>query len=403
MRFFSNEGKESADEPSTPVAVQTEDNHPERVQSDPVSVPQQRSGSPWSDAPGAPTDSPADSVTPAESDRSAESDTSIDTDAELADRETPEGTKYSGDHRGDGEDSGDGDLNSHDHGPHDEAVDLPLDATDTDERSRTETVGDADTNSDTDADRDTLTGTASTDEGDQPGDLSGDGHRDDVTATSTTYNPDGTVTTVEDGPDTVTGEAEATGDTDADAATTTDDDAALKDEGGFDDPQAVDPVTDEPIESAAPTETAPVATGTNTGTDTGTNTGTDTGSDSGTHDHALIEPVPVPVAAAAGQNAEAPADKLPGSVAEPDLSSIFDKADAATFQERWRDVQLRFVDSPKDATAEAAGLLDEAVEKLATSLRAQKDSLAGTNSADTEQLRVELRGYRELLNKVLGL
>jgi hypothetical protein len=389
MRFFSNEGKESADEPSTPVAVQTDENHPERVQSDPVSVPQQRSGSPWSNAPGEPTDSVT--IDPDTSETSA--------DAEAADRETSDrdadGNLYAGDHRGDGETGGDGDHNSHDHGPHDDAVDLPLDATDTDDDSDSDTVTETETAGTDEPVAESVDGSGD-DSTDEPGDeLSDeDEHRDDVTATSATYNPDGTVTTVEDRPETVTGDAEDASDTDADAVTTTDEDAALKDEGGFDDPQAVDPVTDEPVtdepvESADATETTPAVT--------------DTDTDNDTHDDALIEPVPVPVAAAADETAEAPADKLPGSVAEPDLSSIFDKADAATFQDRWRDVQLRFVDSPKDATAEAAGLLDEAVEKLATSLRAQKDSLAGTNSEDTEQLRVELRGYRELLNKVLGL
>ncbi len=61
------------------------------------------------------------------------------------------------------------------------------------------------------------------------------------------------------------------------------------------------------------------------------------------------------------------------------------------------------MDSPKEATTEAAGLLDEAVDKLAASLRDQKAQLHQVDSDDTEQLRVELRGYRDILNRVLGL
>ena len=76
---------------------------------------------------------------------------------------------------------------------------------------------------------------------------------------------------------------------------------------------------------------------------------------------------------------------------------------AAFIHDRWRDVQLKFVDSPKEATTEAAGLLDEAVEKLATSLRDQKAKLHQVDSDDTETLRVELRGYRDILNRILGL
>jgi CHAD domain-containing protein len=65
-------------------------------------------------------------------------------------------------------------------------------------------------------------------------------------------------------------------------------------------------------------------------------------------------------------------------------------------------VQLRFVDSPKDAAAEAAELVDEAVEKLTASLRSQRDGLTN-DTEDTEQLRVQLRGYRDILNRILSL
>ena len=74
-----------------------------------------------------------------------------------------------------------------------------------------------------------------------------------------------------------------------------------------------------------------------------------------------------------------------------------------SFRERWREVQLRFVDSPKEATAEAAGLVDEVVDRLAASLREQKGRLAGDGTDDTEKLRVELRGYRDMLNRILDL
>ena len=89
-------------------------------------------------------------------------------------------------------------------------------------------------------------------------------------------------------------------------------------------------------------------------------------------------------------------------MAAPDLGSLFGQSDAQTFQERWREVQLRFVDSPRDATNEAAGLLDEAVDRLSANLRSQKDSLM-QDSDDTEQLRVQLRGYRDMINRILDL
>jgi len=108
----------------------------------------------------------------------------------------------------------------------------------------------------------------------------------------------------------------------------------------------------------------------------------------------------VPVAAVAAHAASEPAK--PGSVPEKNLDSLFGADSAKDFQERWREVQLRFVDSPKDAAAEAAGLVDEAVDRLTASLKAQKDTLL-SDSDDTEKLRLELRGYRDILNKILSL
>lgn len=71
-------------------------------------------------------------------------------------------------------------------------------------------------------------------------------------------------------------------------------------------------------------------------------------------------------------------------------------------RDRWRDVQLRFVDDPKGATSEASNLVDDAVDQLATALREHRSSFAkGTD--DTEALRVELRSYRDILDRLLGL
>jgi hypothetical protein len=131
-------------------------------------------------------------------------------------------------------------------------------------------------------------------------------------------------------------------------------DPALRDDGTFRSPQAVDPGTGRPLDEA---------------------------------------PAPGPAPAAAPATA----------TSAPAGSSLFDAGDATAFRERWRDVQLRFVDSPKDATTEAAGLLDEAVDRLAAGLRDQKARLAGTGADDTERLRLELRGYRDMLNRILDL
>jgi hypothetical protein len=100
------------------------------------------------------------------------------------------------------------------------------------------------------------------------------------------------------------------------------------------------------------------------------------------------------------------ADKLPGTVPAPELGPLFADPDAHAFRDRWRDVQLRFVDDPKAAAAEAAGLVDEVVEALSASLKKQREQIAGAagqDSGDTEQLRVRLRSYRDFLDHLLSL
>jgi hypothetical protein len=112
-------------------------------------------------------------------------------------------------------------------------------------------------------------------------------------------------------------------------------------------------------------------------------------------------------AAEADGDSDGPAEQLPGTVPAPQLGPLFADSDAHAFRDRWRDVQLRFVDDPRGAADDAAALIDEAVDALANSLRSQKDQLAGaaaTDSAhDTEQLRVRLRSYRDFLDRLLDL
>ena len=96
---------------------------------------------------------------------------------------------------------------------------------------------------------------------------------------------------------------------------------------------------------------------------------------------------------------------VPATTTESTISGpapFFPTAETQALKERWRDVQLRFVDDPKGATGEAAQLVDEAVDKLTTALRDQRGSLA-KGTEDTEALRVELRAYRDILDRLLGL
>ncbi|MBW6432257.1 hypothetical protein KZ829_00655 [Actinoplanes hulinensis] len=115
--------------------------------------------------------------------------------------------------------------------------------------------------------------------------------------------------------------------------------------------------------------------------------------DRGTFD----DPHPAPETGSAVDEPRPAAEKpLTGPVA------LFPGGDVESLRERWRDIQLRFVDDPKAATGEAAGLVDEAVDKLTKALRDHRGSLS-TGTDETEALRVELRSYRDILDRLLGL
>lgn len=94
-----------------------------------------------------------------------------------------------------------------------------------------------------------------------------------------------------------------------------------------------------------------------------------------------------------------------GSTVADEPASLFDSLTAQGFRDRWRDVQLRFVDDPRAAAGDAEALVEAAIEALSAALAAQKSTLGGwqeANSADTEELRMAVRRYRDFLDRVLG-
>jgi hypothetical protein len=115
------------------------------------------------------------------------------------------------------------------------------------------------------------------------------------------------------------------------------------------------------------------------------------------------EPVPgddtSPTLEAAGTSRPA------GSTVAAEPVTLLDTDTAQGFRDRWRDVQLRFVDDPQAAAGEAQSLVEEAIQALSSALAAQKTTLGGwqdAGSADTEQLRMAVRNYRDFLDRVLG-
>jgi hypothetical protein len=151
---------------------------------------------------------------------------------------------------------------------------------------------------------------------------------------------------------------------------------------------------------------------TDTDTDTETETG-ETDTDSVDEPVAEVEAVSPVVVTDSGPDADDTGD-------DPVVAPVGSRNDTATTDEdgtvlvedpsevrqRWQTVQVAFVDDPRQAVDDAGQLVDEVVELVVTGIKAQRDSLGESWSADdldTEQLRIALRRYRVLLDRLLAV
>ncbi|SEL32257.1 hypothetical protein [Nonomuraea pusilla] len=87
--------------------------------------------------------------------------------------------------------------------------------------------------------------------------------------------------------------------------------------------------------------------------------------------------------------------------------ALFDQ-DPGHVRTRWREVQSSFVDDPGDAVRRADGLVGEVVDAITKALASRRSALRerweGAGGArDTEQLRLALREYRTVLERLLDL
>jgi hypothetical protein len=361
MKFFSNEA--AKDNPD----YDEDREHAKHAAAEPAAVPQQRGGSPWSDAPGNP-----DALDPSRANDSSRTDDASRADDSLR-ADDPSRT----------------------------------DSLRSDDPSRTDDSLRADDFSRTRDDSD-LTAPDHRDNGDEPyRDLDGPATE---TSTTTTYGPDGTVTSTET--DKLVGEPVA-GD-------------AVKDDGSFDSPKAVEPATGEPLDGDTldgdkvdgekddkynkfDNSVDDLDLDLERSDDPAKADSSLVSADDKTDDKVeTTDTTPIvtePTAGVAAVPATIPATPAPAATPTPvatpaPTDRIF--ADGDSFTDRFREVQLKFVDNPKEATDEAATLVTEVIDKLSETLKGQQKALAG-DSDDTEKLRVELRGYRDILNRLLAL
>jgi len=92
-------------------------------------------------------------------------------------------------------------------------------------------------------------------------------------------------------------------------------------------------------------------------------------------------------------------------VAEENKSSVWSEDAATEARRRWHEVQMAFVDDPRAATEQARELVTSTVDSFVAALTKQREALDEEHhdeGADTELLRLEMRRYREVLDRVLG-
>jgi hypothetical protein len=80
--------------------------------------------------------------------------------------------------------------------------------------------------------------------------------------------------------------------------------------------------------------------------------------------------------------------------------------DGAGFQERWREIQVRFVDEPQGAVQDADTLVAELMQRLAAGFAEERQRLEGEwergEEVSTEDLRQALQHYRSFFNRLLS-
>ena len=85
---------------------------------------------------------------------------------------------------------------------------------------------------------------------------------------------------------------------------------------------------------------------------------------------------------------------------------LLSSGDTDAFERRWQDIQVGFVDEPRNCVQEADGLVAEVMKRLAEGFAEERRSLEGQwdrgDQVSTEDLRVALQRYRSFFNRLLS-
>jgi hypothetical protein len=94
------------------------------------------------------------------------------------------------------------------------------------------------------------------------------------------------------------------------------------------------------------------------------------------------------------------------ATAEESREPLLDTGQASTFTERWREIQVDFVDRPRESVEQADSLVAELMQQLASSFADERGRLEqqweGGDEVSTEDLRVALTRYRSFFDRLLS-
>ena len=78
--------------------------------------------------------------------------------------------------------------------------------------------------------------------------------------------------------------------------------------------------------------------------------------------------------------------------------------DMTDYRVRFEKIQAEFIEEPKVAVEKAERLVEEAIDRMTTSMHEQMQELHRytDRSSDTEQLRVTMRRYRDFIESLGG-
>ncbi len=113
------------------------------------------------------------------------------------------------------------------------------------------------------------------------------------------------------------------------------------------------------------------------------------------------------IQAASTQDAEAAPDSTGAAESASDAGGSLLPAEMdATFQQRWKEIQTRFVDEPRGAVEDADSLVANLMQQLAEGFAKERERLEAQwgrgEDISTEDLRIALQRYRSFFQRLLS-